>query len=91
MPNELTVLLEYIDLFQSEWQHVTTIWEGLLCPLLFFYIVFKFNLIKKYFAQICSYYASIMLFVLPSYYSIIPIILPAKLTHPYIQQSYTAT
>ena len=24
----LIVLLEYIDLFQSEWQHETNIWEG---------------------------------------------------------------
>ena len=26
--NVLTVLLEYIDLFKSEWQHKANIWEG---------------------------------------------------------------
>ena len=30
-PNVLTVLLEYIDLFQFEWQHKIDIWEGLPC------------------------------------------------------------
>ena len=35
----LSVLLEYIDLFKSEWQHKTNIWEGLLCPLPFYIAV----------------------------------------------------
>ena len=26
--NVLIILLEYIDLFQSEWQHEANIWEG---------------------------------------------------------------
>ena len=35
-PNVLIVLLEYIDLQQSEWQHETNILEGLPCPLPFY-------------------------------------------------------
>ena len=35
----LTVLLEYIDLFQSEWQHETNVYEGLPCPLPFYIAV----------------------------------------------------
>ena len=71
----LIVLLEYSDLFQSEWQHKTRIWEGLPCPLPFYiaafhfkhiatvtiikHILFKFSLIMSAF---CSS-------LLPSYYS----------------------
>ena len=40
----LIVLLEYIDLFQSEWQHETNIWEGLPCPLLFYIAVFDLSI-----------------------------------------------
>ena len=31
-PSALTVLLEYIDSVQFEWQHKTNIWERLPCP-----------------------------------------------------------
>ena len=40
----LTVLLEYIKLFQSEWQHETNIWEGLPCPLPFYIAVVHLNI-----------------------------------------------
>ena len=42
-PNVLIALLEYIDYFQSEWQHETNIWEGLPFPLLFCITVFHFK------------------------------------------------
>ena len=41
--NVLIVLLEYIDLFQSEGQHETNIWEGLPCPLPFYIAVFHYK------------------------------------------------
>ena len=63
-PNVMIVLLEYIDLFQSEWQHETNIWEGLPSSLLFYIVVFYFSIAivtnYVYFAQICSYYANIL-------------------------------
>ena len=37
-PNVLIIILEYIDLLQSEWQHETNIWEGRLPCTLPFYI-----------------------------------------------------
>ena len=40
----LTVLLGYIDLFQSEWQYETNIWEGLPCPLPFYIAVVHLNI-----------------------------------------------
>ena len=42
-PNVMIVLLEYIDLFQSEWQHETNIWEGLPYSLPFYIAVFYFK------------------------------------------------
>ena len=36
IPNVLVVLLEYIDLFQSEWQRETNIWESRVARPLFF-------------------------------------------------------
>ena len=42
-PNVLIVLLEHIDLFQSEWQLETDIWEWLPCPLPFYITVFHFK------------------------------------------------
>ena len=41
-PNLLIVLLEYIDCFQSEWQHEPNILQGLPCPLPFYIAVFHF-------------------------------------------------
>ena len=41
--NVLIILLEYTNLFQSEWQHETNIWEGLPCPLPFYIAVFHFK------------------------------------------------
>ena len=41
--NVLIILLEYINLFQSEWQHETNIWEGLPCALPFYIAVFHFK------------------------------------------------
>ena len=41
-PNVLIVLLEYIDLFQSKYQHETIIWEG--CPVLYHSILLYFIL-----------------------------------------------
>ena len=46
----LIVLLEYINLFQSERQHETNIWEGLSCPLPFYIAVFQFQ------HSYCNYY-----------------------------------
>ena len=59
----LIVLLEYIDLFQPEWQRETSIWEAL--PALYhskllYCILSIASVINQ--AQICSYYASILLF-----------------------------
>ena len=79
----LIVLLEYIDLFQSEWQHETNIWEGLNCfyhsILLYFILSIAIITNVAYFAQICSYY--VLCFCLP----IIPVKLLAKSMHPYQQ------
>ena len=41
----LSVLLEYIDLFKSEWQHKTNIWEGLPCPLPFYIAVVHLSIV----------------------------------------------
>ena len=62
----LVVLLEYINLIQSEWQHETDIWEELPCPLPVCSNLLLF----------CQHFA--LCFYLP----IIPIFLPAKSTHP---------
>ena len=69
----LIVLLEYIALLQSEWQHETNIWEGLPCHLPFSIAVFHFkhsycNLLSIFCSNL-SYNANILLFVLSSYYS----------------------
>ena len=37
------VLLEYINLFQSKWQHETNIWEELICPLPYYIAMFHFK------------------------------------------------
>ena len=80
-------LLEYIDLFQSEWQHEANIWEELPCPLSFYIAIVHLSIATvanyehfEHFARICSYYASILLFCFC--FPIIPEILPAKSTHP---------
>ena len=64
-------LFYYIDLFQSEWQHETNIWEGLPCPLPFCIVAFHFKHsyckhILLMFAPILPAFCSLLL---PSYYS----------------------
>ena len=64
----MIVLLEYINLFQSEWQYETNIWEGL--PHILYHsiysVVFHLSIAivtnYAYVAQICSYHSSILLF-----------------------------
>ena len=74
----------YSDLFTLEWQHKTSIWEGLPCPLPFYITIFHFkhSFVAKY---ILLKYAPIMpafcFLLMPSY--IITTILPAKLAHRY--------
>ena len=65
-PNVLIVLLEYINLFQSEWQHEATIWEGYpaLCHYILLYFIIGIAIVTNlaYFAQTYFYYGSILLF-----------------------------
>ena len=60
--NVLIVLLEYIDLLPFELQHKRNIWEGRPSFILLFSILSLPIVANVYFAQICSYYASIFLF-----------------------------
>ena len=52
-PNVLTVLLEYNDLFKSEWQHKTNIWVGqpALCHIILLYFILRLAIVANmYFA-----------------------------------------
>ena len=59
----LIILLEYNDLFIQSGNLKQTIGEAIL-PLSFYIAVFNIAIvtIQAYFAQICSYYTSILLF-----------------------------
>ena len=80
--NVLVVLLEYIDLFWSKWQQETNIWEGLPFPIPFYIAVFHFKYIAI--AVLIIFCSDLLCFCLP----IIPIILLAKLMHPYTYDTY---
>ena len=65
----IVLILKYIDVFQSEWQHEKNIWEGLPYPLPFYTAAFYFmhnnyNLLSIKFAPIMPAFC-----FLPSYYS----------------------
>ena len=65
-PNTVTVLLEYIDLFQSEWQHETiSVWEGnpALYHNILLYCIVSLAIVTKY---ILLEFASII----PAFYSV---------------------
>ena len=57
----MIVLLEYIDLFQSKWQHETIINFGRGCPL-FTILYCRIYGYYSYLSAFCSYHASILLF-----------------------------
>ena len=57
-PIVLIILLQYIDLFQSKWQHETIIWEGLPCSL-FCIAVFYFK--HDYFSWLSAIFPNLLL------------------------------
>ena len=90
--NVLILLLEYIDLFQSQWQHETNIWKGypalyqfvllyfILCiAIITIHILFEFSpIMPRIMPAFCS-------LLLPSYYSNN---FPAKSVYPYSSESW---
>ena len=48
-PNVLTVLLEYIDILKSEWEHKINIWEGhpALCYAILLYFILNLAIVAN--------------------------------------------
>ena len=67
----LIILVKYINLFQSKWQHETIIWEGLPCLLPFYITVVHFTLatVTRYILPVIAPIMPAFSLLLPSYYS----------------------